>query len=260
MHDLKNTMCILGVVLLLAGCASLSRQPEDPLEAAARADAQVMISFLSNQNRGLVNYKGIGKIKVRQNQITRIDERIAWIASETAKLNIVVLVSGHPAIKMASDGKWFYYYEARQGKPIYKKIPASDSNLKRVTTIPIKTSDIIHLLAGRIPLREHHSAILERSASGQGHVLVLNRRWWGVTEKIFLDEKKDRVQYAEFYDRTGSLIYRAEFDEMQSIDGYQVPASLSITNGDDLELQFVVNRYWADVDVSPTMFVLNPPE
>jgi hypothetical protein len=47
---------------------------------------------------------------------------------------------------------------------------------------------------------------------------------------------------------------------MQSIDGYQVPASLSITNGDDLELQIVVNRYWADVDVSPTMFVLNPPE
>jgi hypothetical protein len=260
MRALKNMMCIFGAAVLLAGCASLSRQPEDSLEAAARAEARVMISFLSNQNRELKNYKGIGKIKVRQNQITRIDERIAWIASETAKLNIVVLVSGHPAIKMASDGKWFYYYEARQGKPIYKKIPASDSNLKRVTTIPIKTSDIIHLLAGRVPLREHHSALLERSASGQGYVLVLNRRWWGVTEKIFIDESKARVHHAEFYDRTGSLVYRARFDEMQSIDGYQVPASLSITNGDDLEIQFVVVRYWADVDVSSTMFVLNPPE
>ncbi len=125
MRDLKNMLCIIGAAVLLAGCAGLSRQSEDPLEAAARAEAQVMISFLSNQNRELVNYKGIGKIKVRQNKITRIDERIAWIASETSKLNIVVLVSGHPAIKMASDGKWFYYYEARQDKPIYQKRPAT---------------------------------------------------------------------------------------------------------------------------------------
>ncbi len=259
-RDLKKVMCLVGAAGLLAGCAGLSRQPEDPREVAARAEAQVVISFLRNQNRGLKNYKGIGRIKVRQNQVTRIDERIAWVASETAKLTIVVLVSGHPAIKMASDGKWFYYYEARPGKPIYKKIPASDSNLKRVTTIPIKTSDIIHLLAGRVPLREHHTAILERSASGHGHVLVLSRRWWGVIEKIFLDDSKERVQHAEFFDRTGSLIFRAGFDEMQLIDGYQVPASLRITNGNDLDLQFVVNRYWTDVAVSPTMFILNPPQ
>jgi len=260
LRDLKNMMCLLCAAVLLAGCAGLFRQPEDPLELAARAEAQGVISFLSNQNRELKNYKGIGKIKVRQNQATRIDERIAWVASGTAKLNIVVLVSGHPAIKMASDGKWFYYYEVREGKPFYKKIPASDDNLKRVTAIPVKTSDIIHLLAGRVPLREHHSAVLERQASGKGYVLVLKRRWWGVTEKIFLDETKARVQHIEFYNRSGSLVYRAGFDEMQMIGGYQVPASLSITNGDDLDLQLVVNRYWANVDVSPSMFVLNPPE
>ena len=259
-RDLKRMMCLFGAAVLFAGCGSLSRQPEDPLELAARAEAQAVISFLSSQNRALKNYKGIGKIKVRQNQVTRIDERIAWVASETAKLNIVVLVSGHPAIKMASDGKWFYYYEVRQGRPFYKKIPASESNLKRITTIPIMTTDIIHLLAGRVPLREHHSATLDRVVSGQGYVLALKRRWWGVTEKIFLDESKTRVHYAEFYDRSGSLVFRARFDEMQTIDGYQVPASLSITNGDDLDLQFVVNQYWADVEVSSTMFVVNPPE
>ena len=259
-RDLKNMMCLFSAVLLISGCGSLVRQPEDSPESAARAQAQVVISILRSQNHKLKNFKGIGKIKVRQNQATRIDERIAWVASETTQLNIVVLVSGHPAIKMASDGKWFYYYEARPGRPFYKKVPASESNLKRITTIPIKTSDIIHLLAGRVPLREHHFATLDRVVSGQGYVLALKRRWWGVTEKIFLDESKARVHYAEFYDRSGSLVFRAGFDEMQTIDGYQVPASLSITNGDDLDLQFVVNQYWADVEVSSTMFVVNPPE
>jgi hypothetical protein len=47
---------------------------------------------------------------------------------------------------------------------------------------------------------------------------------------------------------------------MQTIAGYPVPALLSISNGDGMDLQIVVNRYWADVDVSSSMFVLNPPE
>ena len=259
-RNLKNMICLFSAVVLMAGCGSLARQPEDSLESAARADARVVLAILSNQNRMLKNFKGIGKIKVRQDQKTRIDERIAWVASETTKLNIVVLVSGHPAIKMASDGKWFYYYEAREGKPFYKKVSASDASLKQVTAIPIKISDIITLLAGRVPLREHHAALLERSASGQGYVLVLKRRWWGVTEKIFLDETKSRVRQTEFYNRSGSLVYLVRFDEMQTINGYQVPALLSITNGEGIDLQLVVSRYWADVDVSASMFVLNPPE
>ena len=244
----------------MTGCGSLGRQPGDFPESAAIADARAVLHILSNQNRMLKNFKGIGKIKVRQNQATRIDERIAWVASETTKLNVAVLVSGHPAIKMASDGKWFYYYEAREGKPFYKKVPASDASLKQITAIPIKISDIIALLAGRVPLREHHAATLERSVSGKGYVLVLKRRWWGVTEKIFLDETKSGVRQAEFYNRSGSLVYLARFDEMQTINGYQVPVLLSITNGDGIDLQLVVNRYWADVDVSASMFLLNPPE
>ena len=257
---LTMMMALSGILVLISGCGSLGTGISRPEDSAARAEAELVISNLSNQNSRLKNFKGIGKIKIRQNQTTRIDERIAWIASEADKLNIAILVSGYPAIKMASDGKWFYYYEARPGKPIYKKVRASDSNLERLTSIPIKTSDIIHLLAGRVPLREHHDALLERPDSGQGYVLVLKRKWWGVTEKIFLDETKSRVYQTEFYSRSGSLIYRVRFDELQTIDGYQVPTALGITNGDDIDLQLVVSRYWADVDVSASMFVLKPPE
>ena len=252
-------ICPLILIILAAGCSRYFGQPPDTADPAAQAELKTLLSTLKNKNRHLKNFKGIGHIKARQEGQIKLDERIAWIGSETAKLNIAILVSGHPAVKLASDGKWFYYYEAREGNPLFKKIPATDANLKRIISMPINTSDVIHLLAGRIPLREHHAASLEPQDSGDGYVLVLKQRWWGVIEKVYFDETKDRVLKAEFYDRAGSLIYRASFDETQTIKGYQVPARLRLANNEGVDIDLVVNKYWADVTVSPSMFVLNPP-
>jgi len=257
-YDLRPVLIIVLVAVLLTGCSSLSRKTSDPEDLAAMAEARMALLALGSQNDKLTNFKGIGKIKVWQKGKKRIDERIAWIGSETVKLSIVVLISGHPAMKMASDGKWFYYYEARQGESIYKKIPATDATLQRIVSIPIKTSDIIQLLAGRAPLREHHSALMHKQSSGAGYVLTLKKRWYGIVEKIFLGEDKAQVHQIEFFNRSGALIYRARFDEMQIIKGYQVPSRLSISSDEGIGLQLEVQNYWADVPVSPSMFVLDP--
>jgi hypothetical protein len=261
---LHSGLLLFITAVLFAGCssltASLPRETQVSKDDTAMIEARTLLASLSNQNNLLKSFKGIGKIKIRQNGKLKIDERVAWIGSETTKLSIVLLISGHPAVKMTSDGEWFYYYEARPDQPLYKKIPATDANLKRIIMIPVKTSDIIQLLAGRVPLREHHSAFLERQDSGAGYVLVLKRRWWGVVEKILLDEARSRVLQVEFYNRSGSLIYLAQFDEMQTVKEYRVPSRLIISNAAGADFQLDVDRYWADVDVSSSMFVLNPPE
>ncbi|NNL78432.1 MAG: DUF4292 domain-containing protein [Desulfobacterales bacterium] len=255
---------IFFAVAFFAGCSSITaRLPDrapDARDTPTAADAQMVLSILRNQNQSLQSFKGIGKIKVRYKQKLKFDERIAWIGSENANLRIELLVSGQSAVKMSTDGKWFYYYEARQGEPLYKKDPATDASLKRIVAIPIKVSDIVHLLAGRVPLREHGSAKLIRQDSANSYVLALKRKWAGVTEKIFLDESKSRVHQIEFYHHTGSLVYRVLFEEMQNIDGYQVPAKLRILNDDGADFHLIVERYWTNINVSPSMFVLNPPK
>ncbi len=259
-YELQSVTLIVVVAVLLAGCSSLSRKTSETDDLAALAEARMVLPTLSSKNANLMNFKGIGNIKVRQNGKIRIDERIAWIGSKTVKLSIVVLISGLPAVKIANDGKWFYYYEARQNEPIYKKIPATDATLQRIVSIPIKISDIIQLLAGRAPIREHHSASLYRQSSGTGYVLILKKRWWGIVEKVFLCEDKAQIQQIEFFNRSGELIYRASFDQMQIIRNYQVPSRLSISNGEGITLQLEIQQYLADVPVSPSMFVLNPPD
>ena len=262
--NLPHVILLTIAFAFLGGCSSitagLSGDKQEPPDAAARAEAQAVLSTLSSQNANLHNFKGRGKIKVWQKGRLKFKEKVYWIGSETTKISIVVLIGGYPAVKMACDGKWFYYYEVGEGQPIYKKYAASNADLKRIISISIQPGDVLNLLAGRVPIREHHSALLEEQEAQPGYVLVLKKRWWGVTEKIYLDETKTRAHQVEFYNRSGSLIYRARFNEMQTIKGYLVPARLSITNGEDADFELDVNRFWADIDVTASMFVLNPPD
>ena len=253
-------MIIALIAIVLSGCSSLTRKASESEDMAAAAEARMVLLALASQNEKLTSFKGIGKIRVWQNGKKRIDERIAWIGSEAVKLNIVILISGHPTVRMASDGKWFYYYEARRDGPIYQKRPATDATLQQFVSIPIKTSDIIQLLAGRTPLRKHDVARLDRQSSGAGYILTLKKRWGGIVEKIFLADDKDRIHQIEFFNRSGSLVYRAHFDEMQMIDGFQVPSSLRIYGEKGFGFQLEIQRYLVNAPVSPSMFVLNPPD
>jgi len=248
----------------VAGCSrmttGLARDGQPPPNAAAQAEAQALLAIIGSRNDGLNDFKGRGAIKVWQEGRLKLKEKVYWIGSGTDKVRVVLTVGGLPAVKIASDGKWFYYYEVAAGDPIYKKIKASNANLKRILSISIHTDDVLSLLAGRVPIREHHSVLLEPAATGPGYVLILKKRWWGIRQKIYLDPSKVHVEQVEFYSRSGSLIYRARFDAMQPVKEYLVPAKLTITNGNDANFELDIKDFWADVAVTPSMFVLNPPK
>ena len=259
-RSLPAVVLVFITATFFAGCAGLGTKPT-PAEYEAAVRGRVVLAMLKNQNSGLENFKGIGRIKIwRQGQL-EINERLAWIGSRPDRLSIAVLVSGFAAIKMAADGKWFYYYEARSNPPVYKKIRAGDASLKRIIAVEIKTSDILTLLAGRVPLRDHRQALLvDEGSEYKGSVLVLKQRWLGTIEKIYLDENRSQMQAVEFFDRSGNLTYRVRFDRMQVIKGYRVPSRLVITNGEDTQVAIDIYRYQADIDVTPSMFVLPPPD
>jgi hypothetical protein len=171
---------------------------------------------------------------------------------------VILFASGFPVVRMASDGAWLYFQDGQQpGWPV-QKIRSSDPDFNRLLSIPIHSSDIIALMCGRIPIREHRSARLQPLASGNGYVLLLNRIW-GVHQKIYLDEQKSEVRQTEVYDASGKLVFQANFLEMQLVDGYKVPSRLVITRESQAMVQLVVEKYWADIPVTPSMFVLESP-
>jgi hypothetical protein len=251
----------LTAVLFVSGCAFFQPVRELKITPAEKvSEVREILSLLKTQNESLKNFKGIGHIRVFQNGVLQLDQRVAWIGEKPLKFSIAVLISGYPAVKLATDGNWLYYLEVYGQDTIFRKLKANDPSLKKLISIPIPASDIIALLAGQIPMPEFDSAELIPENAFAGPVLILRDKWWGVRQKLYYDEKILSVRQVDVFNRSGSLRYRAQIEELQWVDGFKVPSRLSLSSPDGAHLQLDIDRYWVNVDLPPSVFVLKPPE
>ncbi|MDJ0986028.1 MAG: hypothetical protein QNJ26_10825 [Desulfobacterales bacterium] len=258
--------CYRIISALILTCAMVScaaiRPAKDVTVTPAERSGQVrdLLDALRAQNETLVNFKGVGNITISQNGRLQFDQRVAWIGEKPVKFSIAVLISGYPAVKLAADGQWLYYLEVQGQDTLFRKLAANDPDLKRLISIPISVSDIISLLSGRIPLAEFDAVTFVQDPSQQGPILILTDNWWGVRQKIAYDASLSLVQQVDVFHRSGSLKYRAEIDGTQQIDGFTVPRRLRLSNNDGIDFQLDIHRYWVNVDVAPSVFVLTPPD
>ncbi|MGD8472295.1 MAG: hypothetical protein PVJ82_12935 [Desulfobacteraceae bacterium] len=251
----------LITALFISGCAVFRPAIELEITPAGKVnEVRDLLLVLETKNDSLKNFKGIGNIQIRQNGRLQLDQRVAWIGEKPLKLSIAVLISGYPAVKLATDGKWLYYLEVHGQDTAFQKFQASDPSLKKLISIPIASSDVITLLAGQIPMPEFDSASLIEEKAPPGYVLVLKKKWWGVRQKIYYDQSLSEVRRVDVFHRSGSLKYRVEIERMQSISGFQVPLQLRLLTHDGADCLLNIDRYWVNVDVPPDVFVLTPPK
>ncbi len=213
---------------------------------------------IQNTNSNLKTFKGIGSIHFGTGG-KRQKARAAWIGAMNAKLRIEILsISGQPAASLANDEKWFYLH-LHQKQRFHKK-RSTGSNLKTLFSIPVETQDVVDLLAGRVPIRSHHQVSMVANRSQEGYILILSKRWHGEIERIYLNKEKSQIDKIEILGNQGSIAYRVRFEKRHIVDGFVIPASLDITNSEGDRLKIEIERFWTNVAVSPSMFVLNPPQ
>lgn len=249
---------LAGLMILTAGCSTLKRRLPAEGEAAQR-DAEPVLSIISNLNSNLTSFKGIGRIRLTEPDQPTLTERVAWIAALPDKLAITVLAAGRPVVKIAADGKHLYAIDLSDPKASYKKIRVSDPRLDRLTRIPVTVREIAAILAGQIPLRTHSRALLQRADSGEEVTLVLEK-WWSVVQKIHLSPDRQSVRRFEFFKTDGTLLYRGEILDTQVVQGFRVPLRVRLSTENGAAVQLDIERFTADVPITPAMFTLPPLE
>ena len=257
-HFSKVSIILIAAAFFLSACSSISGMAsKKSLVSEKSYEAERVLLSLENKNNKLKTFKGTGKVTFWKKDKKGFISSVAWAGSEPDKIRIVMRsLSGQPLVSLASDGKWTYLLSHSQQR-FYKK-PSKNSTLKKFISIAIKPVDVVSILAGRIPVSTYDSITIKKNESKQGYILVLKNSRNEVFEKIYIDETRTNVQQIEMFNINGSLLYRAEFVGMQDINGYQVPLQLFFSGPDGDSLQLNVKRYWADVSVLPSTFVLTP--
>ena len=258
---MKYAIILFIAVFFLSACGGISGMAsKKSLVSEELHETANLLSALKNKNNELKTFKGTGKVTFWEKGKKGLISDVAWVGSEPDKIRIVMRsLSGQPVVSLACDGMWLYFV-SHTDQRFYKK-PSKNSTLKKFISIPIKSRDIVSILAGRIPVVRHDSIAIKKNRSKDGYVLVLKvlkKDWENVIEKIYLDETRTNVRKLEMFDLNGLLLYRAEFIRMQNINGLLVPSRLffSRANGDRFQLD--INRYWANVSILPSTFVLTP--
>jgi outer membrane lipoprotein-sorting protein len=249
---------ILITILFTFSCSTFRSVDHASVESESDHAGKVL-ALLKNQNNTPQTFKGIGKLRI-VNRGKSISTRIAWIGSKPKKIFIQSLNPlGQPLETFSYNGKHIYFLSSIMKNRFYKR-RTSNPNLEKIISIPIKSGDVLSFLAGSVPLYKHKTAILEKEQSHEGYVLILRKKRRKIVEKIYFNNSKTEVLKVELFDSSGILVYRMIFDKMQNINGYSVPLKLTISNDDHLTITLDIDRYWADVLVDSSVFVLSDPK
>ncbi len=218
-------------------------------------NAERLLSKLYARNSALETFKGIGQIRI-WNATGSQSARIAWIGELDGRLRVEILgPTGRPLMKMAYDGK-FFYFGSTEGRGI-KKNKIRNPNLGHFLDVPVTIRELTFFLTGRFPVYEYRTVeLVEADPSTAAH-LVLRRFWTGVVEKIGLTPGHAAVQWVRVYDRHG-LSYRAGLFDYRQHGDFFIPEKITITNGGAAGFEIRIDRYWPNIDVSEDQFVVSP--
>jgi len=255
---------LLCSVLYISSCAGLSDKIRinifGPVQTpdSFEPEAGRLLSALKDKNRDIKTFKGTGRITFSGKNRELISADIAWVAENKNKISLVLRdILGRPIASLAADGEWIYFV-SHADNTFYKK-HSDNAGLEDFISVPVKIKDVILLLSGRVPVYEFDSAVVAGAENGRC-ILILKKKWTGIAEKIYFGRDCQDAAGVEIFGTGGDLVYRAAFEGEKKVEEYHIPSRLVVSNDAGDYLRLDIERYWADVPVSRSAFILNSPD
>jgi hypothetical protein len=277
---------VLGAVVTCACAPRTGGLRPDALRMApdvAASKGQSILEAIYHRNRDLQSFGGRGTLTLQQKNRVLFDGRAAWVGAVPDKLSLALLVGGQPVLRLASDGEYLYLAGTWEGRFRYHRHRTSRADLERLVGVDVQVSEIVALLAGRLPWPAYDTLVLkpwQAEADGNpgegaeaaveskafaartpstGWELVFERKWLGARQKAILTGPEPKIHSVTRID-DGALHYHATVTRWQTIDGYTVPRELYLTGGEAVQCRLRIDGYTANWQPPATAFKISPPE
>ena len=143
----------------------------------------------------------------------------------------------------------------------YYSRKVGDNSLPGFMPVEIKCADLHGLLVGRPPEVKYDAVRIDAQTKADSDliVLLLQRRFRGTVGRISVMRDTGELSMAEVLDVHGNRLYTARIADMQTVDGFRLPANITLT-GSSGNLTLDVKRIWPGASVTQDLFRIAPPQ
>ncbi len=249
-HLLVSIMLLMG----LNACAGFGVAPEPQYDNETTRD---LLTALYDVNADLSAAKWTGKASMTVEGRRRTFDRAVWAGAQPGRVRFDARTPfGLPVLSLACDEVYLTAMVHSQGK--YYRKHVGDNGLGLLFPVDISCRDLYHLMVGRPPGIDYHSAQMETS-SGNEYTIRLQRRFKGTVAKLWVDARSGRLTGVESLNIHGNRRYQVRLAEHRAVDGFSLPRRLELESAEG-RLVLEASRLLPNRPVTPSLFRIVPPK
>ncbi|HCY85107.1 MAG TPA: hypothetical protein DHV36_08235 [Desulfobacteraceae bacterium] len=245
----KQSLRFLPLLMLaafLCGCAGLSPATDPAAEKKATAMVEAVRAF----NRDISTGKGTGWLTLETlGQRQRF--KIAWAAGTPNRLRLTMILSGLLFETIAASGEQVTFVSHTGRHDLHTTVSA-DPDLDTYIDVPIRLSELIAVLLGQVPVRPYDRAWISQDDPS---TVVTSRYFYEPRQKITTDAT-GRISRYRLTDTGGDLIYSITYTAFKRTHGIDLPADLTLTDGNGRTLRLTLTTMVPNAQVKESVFRL----
>jgi outer membrane lipoprotein-sorting protein len=194
------------LLLLLAACAP---RPPVPAVVAPPVSEEILLENLAQNARAFHSLQGVAKVRVAAGGKSMAGTQVLFVEKPDRFRAETLSPFGQPLLLMATNGQEMDVMVPSEGR--FYRGEASPSNVQRFTRLPLRLTDLVHLLLYQVPVIGHGERTLEAGEDG-GFLLTLSGEG-GRRQKLRFNTALRLVE--TIYVRNDVLQLRVSYDQFQ---------------------------------------------
>ncbi|MEE4362538.1 MAG: DUF4292 domain-containing protein [Desulfotignum sp.] len=245
-HILVLTALVCAVCL--TGCAKPRPVTDPVLDKTAWQSA----AAIRKMNQDIRTSKGTGRVRLESGNSIQTFQ-IAWAAQAPDRVRMTFTASGLPVETIVADGSRVTFISHTGRHRPYS--PASENpDLEPYTQVPVRLSDLISLLLGRIPVQNFDDAWF---LPDDPFRIRLRKKFSSLSQEMLL-HPDDTLNMLRLLDRENTARWEIHYHAFDRIKKHMVPVHMTITSGSLQKVQVRITRFWPNIPVKESVFQLTP--
>lgn len=199
-------MMRIAATLLLLFLAACAPRPTVPV-VAPPASEEILLEKLEQNARAFISLQGLAKVRVTSEGRSLSGTQVLFAEKPDRFRAETLSPFGQPLLLMATDGRDMDVMIPSEGR--FYRGEASPRNVRRFTRLPLRLTDLVHLLLYQVPVIGYDHRTLEVEDEG-GYLLTLSGEG-GRVQKLRFNEALHLVETSYFSDDVLQL--RVSYDK-----------------------------------------------